>query len=485
MTRGAEPPTPPEPGTPPPESQPPEQPAPDTPEPAGDRPEPPDQPSPIGLRDALIKSREKIILVVFTVVPLGLAGGASQWLLARFTDQPWQSVWLLLPLTAIAWLLWRGAVQHQKDFQISRRMLTFLAVFILFFSIVAEARFLDFSRPLTGVSGEVVPRNTMGLNWIGDWRYGLIEQGPRARDLVVVTIPPVGPGRPTADLRGDVARLIYLASANRVRGIAFDIVMAEGELADHLICQAAADASLPAGVFIGYTFRRVDGDLFREPLSPILEECLSADSNQGHLVGHQDRDGAVRYIPLSLLGVARHRALSLKVARALGGDDGSEITPPPDLLQFAVHPDSVRVLRMEDLTAERLSTLDDHFLLVGAFTPKDSVTTPFGRVPGLLVHASAIQSLRTGRFLTHSPWWLSLGVVGTACYVLLLLALSPASTLKLVAGGGLLTAGIGALSVATFRLSLIWVDILYPAAAIWLLLVLLVPLRRKLQNAAP
>ncbi|HSL82051.1 MAG TPA: hypothetical protein VLF66_04700, partial [Thermoanaerobaculia bacterium] len=118
------------------------------------------------------------------------------------------------------------------------------------------------------------------------------------------------------------------------------------------------------------------------------------------------------------------------------------------------------------------------FLLVGEASDDERFDTPTGERLGVEIHADAVQALRTGSYLRRVPPELTLGVILVLCYLVaaLVAAGAPAGKLVKVALGGsaVLVAG-SALATWAARL---WVDVIYGLVAVWLLLMLLLALRR-------
>ncbi len=342
-----------------------------------------------------------------------------------------------------------------------------------FFTVAAATDFLDWSRELT-VFSTPAPRSWLTPVSLGDWRYSLVRKKPLVPDdIVVVTTEPLGARKPE-DGRFEMVRLIAMASAMKAKGIAFDFYL-EGELdIDGMLCGTIGTSRAP--VFLGYRFSRQRGAIVREPLPRSVEAC-AAEERLGHLTGFRDVDRVVRFVPLFFANDPNRPALSLRVARALGADPA---VPGDGLLRFIEPARPVPVVPykalMEDARAR--SILSDRLVVVGEDSEQELFETPFGTKLGVVIHAEAIHSLRAGHFIRKNPWWLGFLMTLLFCYLLTAFAARGATAKKLVlfclAASGLVVAA----SAAAAALGPEWFDVVYPLAATWLLLGLLLALRR-------
>jgi CHASE2 domain-containing sensor protein len=116
----------------------------------------------------------------------------------------------------------------------------------------------------------------------------------------------------------------------------------------------------------------------------------------------------------------------------------------------------------------------DCWVLVGENLSSDTFLTPFGQIPGVLIHAYAIHSLRHGHFLTRTPWWSGLLMTLLSCYVIFSLVAQRASRVRIIGTALLLSALIVAASIVALVIWLIWLDVIYVLVAIWLLVSVLI-----------
>jgi CHASE2 domain-containing sensor protein len=309
---------------------------------------------------------------------------------------------------------------------------------------------------------------------MGDWRYRLVPKKPLTpSDIVVVTVEPLK-GSNAKEGRLQMARLISLASLMKAKGVAFDFFL-EGELdIDPLLCSVVRESKVP--VYIGYAFSRTRSDIVRNLPPRSLEACFD-DQHMGHLAGFLDVDRVSRFIPLRFQDDAARPALSLRIASALAGN-GIRV-PEDGLLRFVEPRTPIPIVRYKDLSSDRdeQRRLTDRFVLVGEDSAGEWFETPFGRKLGVTIHAEAVHSLRNGHFIRPTPWWLGFGTVLVSCYLLTVYAATGAIARKLITYCLLVSGLVVAGSVVAILAGPEWFDVVYPLAALWLLLALLLLFR--------
>jgi CHASE2 domain-containing sensor protein len=122
--------------------------------------------------------------------------------------------------------------------------------------------------------------------------------------------------------------------------------------------------------------------------------------------------------------------------------------------------------------------LKGRFLLVGENSQKETFTTPFGGKLGVMIHAYAAHSLLTNGFIRETPWWLSLLFIIVLIYWLAGLAAQGTSLVRLVRFCLLVSLGIFAVAALMIVVGPWWFPVIYPLAALWLLLPLLSAFRK-------
>ncbi len=207
---------------------------------------------------------------------------------------------------------------------------------------------------------------------------------------------------------------------------------------------------------------------------PVLAE---AAGSAGHYSVRSDPDGAVRWMPL-VIACGAHRYPPLAVACAwhyldrpqlmveadrhgmLGVRMGPRFIPTDEkgqlLINYLGPPKSFPHISISDILGGRTpaGTFTDRIVLVGATAmgTHDLRSTPVSPLfPGVEIHATVIDNILTGRFLSKPHW--------SQCFDLL-------AILLLSAAAGIAVPRLGALKGLAFAAGLFG---LYVAAACWLL----------------
>jgi CHASE2 domain-containing sensor protein len=399
--------------------------------------------------ERLAEYKQELIKLAIIGIPLAALETINGRISDRVLEQPWQAIAFLIPIAAVAgFLAWR--VSRAESLRIDRRTLVLLGAYRSW---------------LTPVS------------W-GDWRYRLVPKVDGDEVVIVMREPTAGKSREQA--RAELVTLMGLAAAQGARGIAFDYYF-DGESAiDQLVCSTVETIGIP--VVFGYGFEYFQAHMNALPVPRSLQPCVTPE-RQGHLVGFLDADRKARIMPLFFNHDRAQPALSLRVARALKGEDGIA-TPDEGLLQF-VEPARPHVrVRLADLLdsarahdADR-NALRGRFVLMAEASESDSFDTPFGRTPGAIVHASAIHSLVHGHYIRQGPEWIRFVSMLAFCYGLAVWCVSGVAAIRLILVCVAATACFIAIAVVGILTGPHWFDAVYATAAVWLLLPLLLALRR-------
>lgn len=409
-------------------------------------------------------------------LPIALIEGLVSWLRSRISSQPWQVLWFVIPLVVLAAFIWMKLTAPGK-YVLGRSFSVLLAIYVLIFSLVSGSELLNWRRGLGGYEKQV-PRNFLSLNWAGDWRYWLVGETPPATDIAVVTMEPPT----TVDMgRLQLAAFIKKAVAIPVKGIAVDAYFDKPSGLDGLLCseiETAKKKNIP--VFVGYNFELAsDGKPGRINIAARLSSCLP-DEKQGHLVGYYELDGKVRMVPLHFANRQGMESLTLKVSKSF--DQGIQV-PRDGLLQFVKPAELYPEIKLEDVEQpDKQLVLRDRFLLVGARSEKDSFYTPYGRFPGVVIHSFVVHSLRQNLYLQRIPWWSSLIVVFVSCYLVTLFFAQQWTKRKAFLMTVLMSGLICLLAIIAVAIWLMWLDIVYPLVAVWILFLILAVLRRKFEK---
>ncbi len=425
------------------------------------------------------KYRERLLEIVYLGVPVTLLQGVVQAVSAAIQAQPWQAIVLLIPIAIAGWLILRGVVTR-RQLAIDWRFLAFLGAYVSFFSIAAQTRLLDWERDPT-VFGEPSRGGWLTpVSW-GDWRYGLVPK-VRGDDVVVVLREPTA-GRDAEQARTELIDAIGIASSNGAEAIALDYYFQGESRIDSALCAVIAAARIP--VLVGYGFERFQRRLQALPVPSTLQSCVT-EQNSAHLVGLLDADRTARLMPLFFSNDSDLPALSLKAARTLAGE--AELPLPANHQLRFIEPAEPHIrLRLSELRTNQSArnALRDKLVMLGEESNEDSFDTPFGRMPGAVVHADAVHSLLHSHYIREVPWWVSLLFIVASCYWLAAWCAAGASAAKLVVASAVATACFAIVAVAGILTGPYWFDVAYPTAAVWLLTPLLLGLRRALGGNVP
>lgn len=431
--------------------------------------------------ERLSKYKERMLETGILGLPNLVLLGIVQRLADNILDQPWHAIAFLTPIAVVGvlflWHLARGG-----HLLADRRFLVVLGAYILFFAVADQTRLLDWSRRPT-VFGQAEAHSRLApVSW-GDWRYALVPKVDG--DEVVVLLRESTAGRSAEMARSELVALIGVAAANGARGIALDHYFLDPSAIDPLLCMTI-DGAVSQGipVFAGYAFDSYQQRLNALPVPQSLASCLPSE-RQGHLVGFLDADYVSRLVPLYFSKDPQRPALSLRVARALSGDAAVPV-PEDGLLRFIEPVRRHIVVKAADVArdASALNALRGRFVIVGEDSERDSFDTPFGRKPGAEVHADAVHSLVHAHYIREAPWWASLLFILAFCYLLTVLCAAGATVGRLVFVCIGATACFAAVAVGGILVGPYWFDVVYPAAAVWLLLPLLLALRLKTARRA-
>lgn len=433
----------------------------------------------LGLRKRLIE------LVLMAPVP-AVVNLLIMWLLARFTSQPWHGIYFLIPLAVLTWILWQ-VVKARKQFVLRGPFMAFFVCYVLIFSIAAGSSLLEGKRTTLAGYEHGVSRNFLSLNWLGDWRYALVRKKPAPQNFTLLTMKRA---ETVEEGRATLRSLIRMSRMTGARGIVLDFYLKRNAAVPQLdasLCEEIAAAkSNNVPVLIGYTFERIGGSIHRVETAPALQPCLPLESH-GHLVGVQEWDELVRYVPLHFKGDPALPALSLRMAKLMAGPESKISEPRNALLQFVASENPLTTARFEDLLADprQRMILRDQFILVGEEGETDRAQTPFGDLPGVKIHAYATLSLLQNCFIERTSWWSGFLAILVFSYLLTALVAQGTGARELL--GLLVAISLGALAVAALAMYawLVWVDVIYFVTAIWLLFFLLAALRKYASVGPP
>jgi hypothetical protein len=381
---------------------------------------------------------------------------------------PWSAAVVLLPILTAALVLY-GLLRRDRPTALGRSYLAFFLLYCLAFSIAAGSDLLTGPRRLLAGydEDEGLPGNFLSLNPLGDWHYWWVPPAPPPLDLIILAVPSFA-GQPRAEQRHLFASLIRRAMDHEALGIAFDYYFEDEAQVDALLrlsITSAESRGLP--VLFGYRHFVGEGLVTRRPLPETLASVVSPE-RQGHLSGYLELDGCVRMVPVDLPGVQGQRALSYRIATVLHGSDVK--IPQRRLVQFIAPRGGVPVVAVDPATPNyKWELMRDRFVLVGPADASDVVRTPFGELPGVVIHAYAAHSLRTGhRIRRLDPRW-TFPMIFALCYALTLLQVQGSPRRTLFFAAAILSLVVFITAALAIRFGLLWMDVIYPLLAIWFL----------------
>ena len=418
--------------------------------------------------------KQEILKLAIIGVPLGILQSVTGRVSDGILEQPWQAIVFLIPIAAVGALLaWHAA--RGGSLTIDRRTLALLGTYLLFFAVAAETHVLDWTRD-PSLSGQPSKRSWLTPVAWSDWRYRLVRKVDGDDLVIVFREPTAGKARELA--RAELVALMGLAGKQGAKGVAFDYEFHGESEIDSLVCATVETIGIP--VVFGYGFMDEQQRRIARPIPPSLQSCAKPD-RQGHLVGFLDADYKARMTPLFFNNDPRRPSLSLTVSRILS--DTPLSTPADGRLQFVEPiPRHLRV-RLSDLLDASQShdstrgLLNGRFVLVGEASESDSFDTPFGRQPGAVVHAMAIHSLLHSHYIRYAPVWVRFLSTLIFCYALAVWCANGWTVRRLLLVCAIATACFWATAVAGVVAGPYWFDAVYPTAAVWLLLPLLLTLR--------
>ncbi len=428
----------------------------------------------------LSRWRDHLIDGAVLAIPTAIVAKFSGWLQSRFFDAPWQILWIALPLAFAAWISWR-VLRRPEARRAQWSFIVFLGIYCSVFAIASATDLLVWKRMPTGYeTGAASGRMWLVPLAFGDWRYWLIDpaMSDKARFAVVLLEHPAGATRER--LRINDRRVIEVAKRGKALGLAFDIAYEGSSDSDNLFCSSLAGFTGPVVLPFAYK-RSPDGNDFVRATTdpPATLPCL-ANRPSGHAMALAEADNRVRSVPLYWEDDQNRPALSLVAAKSIIGDKLS--VPEDRLLRFVPATDlALKVYKTLDSLLQDPSHIEGRFVFIGENSKADTFDTPFGPMAGAQIHALAANSLLAGKVITRPSGGVSAVVVFASCYLLLLFGSQGYSTRALIVVAVTTTVAIFALAAAAIHFLLVWLDVVYAVAALWLLLPLLLVFRRFVQ----
>lgn len=438
---------------------------------------PPDEKPPGDVR--LQKYRETLLEKLILGLPIGLITAACTALQNRLTSSPWTAVWIALPLGFAAWLTWRLL----KRPNMGRSLLLSLVFLTAYGAVFALASVSDL------LVWRQVPNDAQGVQlraWMlpvraGDWRYAVAPRRESPADDVTIVLMDPSPGENgRARTRAREANLIELAIAQEARAVGLDVFFQGQTSSDAALCatvEKARQAGIP--VWAGYTNKNLKNGGRPVAVGMDALPCFTS-AHVGSLLGFADSDGRVRAVRLSWAGMGDQPSFSVLGAAAVEKSYGRTLAKLPiddPVLRYLPPPGEPRLVRELDVLQDP-GQLRRNLVLIGLNVPEDRFYTPWGVQPGTVIQANAIHSLRVdSRIVRPNGFWSAL-VVAVLCYIVVVLAIDGLSTrwLLIVAAG--LSIAVIAASALMMYFWLMWFEVIYALVALWLLVPLVLTLRR-------
>ena len=425
--------------------------------------------------------RDRLVDTAILTVPTAVITQSTSWVQGKFFAQPWQILWVALPLTAVAVVAWK-LLRRPEARRISLSFAVFLAAFASVFAVASASDLLVWKRvPLADIEG-------MSRNWLlpvrlGDWRYWVAPKlAPNAK-LTVILLDHQAGATP-AKLRVRDAQVIQAAIAQHAKGVFFDVSYPGHAATDAIFCSAVRAASAKGlKVVTAFQLRQSQASKLYAPVPAAdaehTPECLlpneSGDRSRGHSMVFADVDGIVRTVPLKWDAAIDHVPLSVRIAQCIQSSCGDQKFELPDtkLLHFLPTSEDPPTILGDAAFSQELGMADvlsGRYLLVGERSERDTFATATNEnTPGTMIHAYAANALLSKHYITRPPAWFSAFIVIAACCLLALLGsqnAKPRTLLLAAAGTTVVVIILAAAAMALFR---VWVDVIYAVVAVWLL----------------
>ena len=425
--------------------------------------------------DRFQKYREKLLEAVVIGALLAGMTRVNQTFVDRMISQPWQILLWIIPLVVAGWLTWR--IAKRTDLRRTHWAFPlFLLIYCAGFALLSTSELLVWKR-----TPRAQPETTrywlMPTKW-ADWRYALAPRPEAPADTVIMMVD-----APQAEnleqLRLATLQTVQLvAQAQRLRGLALDFYFEDKSRLDNVLCDAIR--RLGVDVFAGYTLEAGGGpDAVLAPNGNPLEACIPFDTHEGHLLAWADADGYVRTLPLHWQGQTDRPAFSLRIAQARAAKLGRKIeVPDARMLRYVAPREGLRELDVSRVR-EKPSLLNDKFVFVGQRSALDTHLTPFDEHSGTWVQAAAVNALLSGTYMTRASDFASALLVFVACYAIVLVAMASGSLRSLSIAAAIVSLSVLLLAAAAAYRH-IWLDAIYAIVACWLLVPLVLVLRRTI-----
>src|SRR5436305_7516111 len=97
---------------------------------------PPEKPAPEAAGSGMLgKLGEKLLELLALGLPTVVIEGFYKALADPFLSQPWQALWIIAPLAAVAWIAWQAARRHADLKLLRGPVLVFFVAYVAIFSL--------------------------------------------------------------------------------------------------------------------------------------------------------------------------------------------------------------------------------------------------------------------------------------------------------------------------------------------------------------
>lgn len=450
---------------------------------------------------AVARWRDKLIDAAVLFIPSALITQSISWVQGKLFAQPWQVLWVALPIAVLAFVAWR-LLKPPTAQRINARFAIFLILYGSFFGIASASDMLVWKRvPVAGFAGEASRNWLLPITW-GDWRYWVVSKAEPPPRFIVLLEDHHDDWDPALKRSFD-ATIIEAAVAGHAKGVFFDISYSRHSATDAVLCSAVAAAvAAKIPIITAYHLVPVPGTrLYKsEPADDAKSTpaCLIEQPGQpvyrAHSMVFADVDNRVRSIPTTWNDAGERSALAVRIAQCMKpasecGKNDLDL-PPGALLRFLPGSEDLMQVRgdaaIQKLIGDHPGAFADKFLLVGEQSKSDRFATPRatsddkeeGGTPGTLIHAYGVAALLAPRYFQRPPAWFAAFVVIAACGVLALFASQKTTPKRLLSVAALVSVAVISLAAAAARFQMVWLDVIYALVALWLLLPLLLAYRR-------
>lgn len=425
--------------------------------------------------DQIARHRSKIPWAVTGALALALWTPYAEMLDHHIALDHWFGLYIIAGSCLLAFVFWALIGTKSRGPMGWGMMLFWLSYCFIFWS--ADVSDLLAWRSPQALDAQATQNTWSGVlpaRW-GDWRYHVVGAPADSDPGRIIVVLRADPSDATKQkLRYQDATLMRAASG-QAAAIGVDATYAGTSELDSLFCDLVQGVK-PTPVTAYEMQRNVRLGFVRYPGFNGQPKCLHP-RNQGQAMSLVDADNRIRGIPLyweDRSGGSSDPAFSLKVAMDAGAKRPAHgnrflriLRPPADSIDLRSDPADIAEM------GQHPDFFGGKILIIGGTSPSDRFSTPFGAFPGAEIHAFAVFDLLHGYFLRRCPAILSAIIVFASCFTILLLWWRQRTVREMAAAAAALSVIILLLSGLLAHFFLLWVNVIFAIAAVWLLLPIL------------